>query len=131
MAHPDCLPEPPRVTAHVRHCWIDGQRLDRSDAADVPRLCAVAMNTYLTMMLEQPGVLHADPHPGNLLRARDGRLCILDWGLVTTIPRGRQVVRYPSPPRATRRVRMSPRHNEDGAAALGQRVPRLLERRVA
>ena len=31
------------------------------------------------------GTLHCDPHPGNLLRTRDGRLCILDWGLVTTL----------------------------------------------
>ncbi len=70
--------------------WVDGERLDQSDADDVARLCGVAMNTYLTMMLET-GLLHADPHPGNLLRARDGRLCILDWGLVTRIPAGRQL----------------------------------------
>eukprot|EP00669_Euglena_mutabilis_P002756 TRINITY_DN13477_c0_g1_i1.p1 TRINITY_DN13477_c0_g1~~TRINITY_DN13477_c0_g1_i1.p1 ORF type:complete len:380 (-),score=136.14 TRINITY_DN13477_c0_g1_i1:277-1416(-) len=48
------------------------------------------MNTYLTMMLES-GVLHADPHPGNLLRSEDGRLCILDWGLVTSIPKELQL----------------------------------------
>jgi hypothetical protein len=42
------------------------------------------MNTYLTMMLEC-GILHCDPHPGNLKRTPDGRLCILDWGLVTVL----------------------------------------------
>jgi len=31
------------------------------------------------------GTLHCDPHPGNLLRTVDGRLCILDWGLVTCL----------------------------------------------
>ena len=36
------------------------------------------------MMLET-GVLHCDPHPGNLLRTPDGKLCILDWGMVTQI----------------------------------------------
>ena len=46
--------------------WIDGERLDRSSAPeDVPRLCSVAMNIYLEMMLAPPGVLHCDPHPGN------------------------------------------------------------------
>jgi len=64
--------------------WIEGARLDKSTEEDVTKLCSVAMNTYLTMLL-QTGVLHADPHPGNLLRTPDGRLCILDWGLVTSL----------------------------------------------
>lgn len=32
--------------------WVDGERLDRSSKDDVAYLCSVAMNTYLTMMLE-------------------------------------------------------------------------------
>eukprot|EP00899_Mesostigma_viride_P001959 jgi/Mesvir1/11764/Mv00132-RA.1 len=64
--------------------WVDGVRLDQSDAADVPRLCSVALNCYLLMLLDI-GKLHADPHPGNLLRTPDGKLVILDWGLMTEI----------------------------------------------
>jgi len=64
--------------------WVDGEKLDQSRSADVAKLCSVAMNAYLTMMLECP-ILHCDPHPGNLKRTPDGRLCILDWGLVTTL----------------------------------------------
>lgn len=30
-------------------------------------------------------VLQADPHPGNLIRTPDGRLCILDFGLMCRI----------------------------------------------
>jgi len=64
--------------------WVDGERLDKSSSEDVTILCSIAMNSYLTMMLET-GVLHCDPHPGNLLRTPDGRLCILDWGMVTKL----------------------------------------------
>ena len=61
--------------------WIDGVRLDRSTAGDVSRLCGVALNAYLVMLLET-GLLHCDPHPGNLLRQNsDGKLIILDFGM--------------------------------------------------
>lgn len=40
--------------------WVDGTRLDQSDADDVPRLCAVALNAYLVMLLELQS-LHCDP----------------------------------------------------------------------
>ena len=64
--------------------WVVGERLDKSAQSDVSILCSIAMNTYLTMMLET-GVLHCDPHPGNLLRTAEGKLCILDWGMVTRL----------------------------------------------
>eukprot|EP00977_Amphora_coffeiformis_P019132 scaffold6915_cov170-Amphora_coffeaeformis.AAC.9 len=34
--------------------------------------------------------LHCDPHPGNLLRTTDGRLCILDWGMTLDVPNNLQ-----------------------------------------
>ena len=71
--------------------WVDGERLDQSSSEDVTVLCSIAMNTYLTMLLEL-GLLHCDPHPGNLLRVRaDGRLCILDWGMVTRLDKELQL----------------------------------------
>lgn len=42
--------------------------------------------SYLRMILDD-GVLHADPHPGNLLVTDDGRLALLDLGMVATVPR--------------------------------------------
>jgi ABC1 atypical kinase-like domain len=41
--------------------WVQGTRLDRDASPDVPRLCGVAINAYLTMLLDT-GVLHCDPH---------------------------------------------------------------------
>ncbi|MBM6544864.1 AarF/ABC1/UbiB kinase family protein [Janibacter sp. YIM B02568] len=40
---------------------------------------------YLRMILDD-GVLHADPHPGNLLVTDDGRLALLDLGMIATVP---------------------------------------------
>ena len=40
---------------------------------------------YLRMILDD-GVLHADPHPGNLLLTPDGRIALLDLGMVATVP---------------------------------------------
>ncbi|EJK66355.1 hypothetical protein THAOC_12731 [Thalassiosira oceanica] len=70
--------------------WVEGERLVDSDADDVPRLCGVALNAYLTMLLDT-GCLHCDPHPGNLLRTPDGRLCILDWGMTLDVPEDLQL----------------------------------------
>ena len=46
--------------------WIDGTRLDKANTPDVPRLCSVAINAYLTMLLDT-GVLHCDPHLGIII----------------------------------------------------------------
>ena len=44
--------------------WVDGTRIDQSsEADDIPRLCSVALNAYLVMLLELQS-LHCDPHPG-------------------------------------------------------------------
>ena len=72
--------------------WVDGTRLDLDASPDVPRLCGVAINAYLTMLLDT-GVLHCDPHPGNLLRSKEGKLVILDWGMTQAVPEDLQVRR--------------------------------------
>jgi len=37
------------------------------------------------------GDIHCDPHPGNLLRTPDGRLCILDFGMCLEVPQDLQL----------------------------------------
>lgn len=82
---------PSLSSAHVLTTrWVDGERLAASGADDVPRLCGVALNAYLTMLLDT-GTLHCDPHPGNLLRTPDGRLCILDFGMCLEVPQDLQL----------------------------------------
>ncbi len=35
------------------------------------------------MQLLETGFFHADPHPGNMIRTSDGKLCIIDFGLMS------------------------------------------------
>ena len=53
---------------------------------DGPALAAALFGFTLTTMLSE-GVLHADPHPGNLLLTPDGRLALIDLGMVAAVPR--------------------------------------------
>ena len=64
--------------------WVEGEKLSESRAGDLGSLVTTALNCYLVQLLET-GFLHADPHPGNLLRTPDGRLCVLDFGLMTEV----------------------------------------------
>ncbi|KAL3922247.1 MAG: hypothetical protein SGILL_002310 [Bacillariaceae sp.] len=68
--------------------WVDGTRIDRSeDASDIPRMCSVALNAYLVMLLELKRLVRVR-HVfvlGNLLRTKDGKLCILDFGMTLEV----------------------------------------------
>ncbi|KAH8048978.1 hypothetical protein JL722_12214 [Aureococcus anophagefferens] len=76
----------PRWTTRRVHVaeWVEGEKLSQSTADDVADLVNLGVVTYLTQLLDS-GFFHADPHPGNMLRAPDGRLVILDFGLMTEI----------------------------------------------
>jgi predicted unusual protein kinase regulating ubiquinone biosynthesis (AarF/ABC1/UbiB family) len=68
--------------------WLDGEKLIRKDAtvsaSDLP-LVQLGIQCTLSQILET-GVLHADPHGGNLLKGPGGKLAYLDFGLVATVP---------------------------------------------
>eukprot|EP00238_Polyblepharides_amylifera_P011855 CAMPEP_0196587628 /NCGR_PEP_ID=MMETSP1081-20130531/58094_1 /TAXON_ID=36882 /ORGANISM="Pyramimonas amylifera, Strain CCMP720" /LENGTH=743 /DNA_ID=CAMNT_0041909867 /DNA_START=360 /DNA_END=2591 /DNA_ORIENTATION=+ len=64
--------------------WLDGEKLSQSTADDVGALVKLGVICYLKQLLDT-GFFHADPHPGNLIRTPDGRLAILDFGLMTDV----------------------------------------------
>lgn len=53
---------------------------------DGPELAATLFRFMLRAML-MDGILHADPHPGNLLLTPDGRIGLIDLGMVARLPR--------------------------------------------
>ncbi|CAM8893388.1 unnamed protein product [Rhodiola kirilowii] len=64
--------------------WIEGEKLSQSKESDVGELVNVGVICYLKQLLDT-GFFHADPHPGNMIRTPDGKLAILDFGLVTKL----------------------------------------------
>ncbi|KAF6152172.1 hypothetical protein GIB67_019394 [Kingdonia uniflora] len=64
--------------------WIEGEKLSQSTESDVGELVNVGVICYLKQLLDT-GFFHADPHPGNMIRTPDGKLAILDFGLVTKL----------------------------------------------
>jgi predicted unusual protein kinase regulating ubiquinone biosynthesis (AarF/ABC1/UbiB family) len=76
--------------------YMEGVRIDRVELAGhagvVARrarssdIVATVMELYIQMMLVD-GLFHADPHPGNLLVSPDGRIILLDFGMVVPVPR--------------------------------------------
>jgi hypothetical protein len=44
--------------------------------------------------LLETGFFHADPHPGNLLVTQDGRLALIDFGLMADVPIQVRVLNY-------------------------------------
>jgi predicted unusual protein kinase regulating ubiquinone biosynthesis (AarF/ABC1/UbiB family) len=70
--------------------YVEGTRVDRltlrpGDRAQDPRgIVSTVMEIYLRMMLVD-GFFHADPHPGNVLVTPDGRVVVLDFGMVVPV----------------------------------------------
>lgn len=67
---------------------IDGKRLSElvSDDPESKRIAQNGARSLFHQILIN-GFFHADPHAGNLRLLPDGRLCLLDWGLVGQLTR--------------------------------------------
>ena len=67
--------------------FVYGTRIDRLDSArvNVAVVVATLVELYVQMMLVD-GLFHADPHPGNLMVADDGRIVLVDFGMVVRVP---------------------------------------------
>ncbi|MGY1410184.1 MULTISPECIES: ABC1 kinase family protein [unclassified Luteimonas] len=70
--------------------WIEGINVTRITGLRRTELdTAPATSQLLRAYLDQVfvhGDIHADPHPGNVLLGPDGRIALIDLGMVATIP---------------------------------------------
>ena len=69
--------------------WIDGIKLTNIEKIkelkiNPEKMIEIGVNCSLQQLLEH-GFFHADPHPGNILALKDGRLCYLDFGMMSEV----------------------------------------------
>lgn len=85
----------PRVRLHTSRVlvtdWLDGTPLSRliteGDQEERNR-AGMLFTRFLFSGPARAGLLHADPHPGNFRITPDGRLGVVDYGLVARLPDG-------------------------------------------
>lgn len=92
--HYDLLTVPQPVPDHSSSRVLTMDRIEGRKVTDVGPLGLIDVDArpiveqlfrcYLRMMLDH-GVLHADPHPGNLILTDDGRLALIDLGMVAAV----------------------------------------------
>jgi predicted unusual protein kinase regulating ubiquinone biosynthesis (AarF/ABC1/UbiB family) len=69
--------------------WVEGVRLTNLEELERLQLnrketAQRLIQVFLPQWLE-PGIFHADPHPGNLLLSKDGKIILLDFGMIGDI----------------------------------------------
>ena len=91
------LPEPiPERSARrvLTMGYLEGRSVAKIEAAasaglDRRALALTGAHAFLDMVFRD-GVFHADPHPGNVMVLDDGRLALLDFGMVGRVDRETQ-----------------------------------------
>lgn len=69
--------------------WVEGKRLTDVDEMQeigiaTEEVAQRLLNIFLPQWLE-PGMFHADPHPGNILLSEEGQIILLDFGMAGEI----------------------------------------------
>ena len=70
--------------------WVEGRSLNTAFelSQDERNRMGLAYVRFLFAAPARVGLLHADPHPGNFKMMSDGRLGVIDFGLVARFPGG-------------------------------------------
>ncbi|MEZ0323045.1 MAG: AarF/UbiB family protein [Hydrogenothermaceae bacterium] len=78
--------------------YIEGFKI--SSPEDIKRynlngkeLAELITDAYYKMVFKD-GFYHADPHPGNFIITKEGKVCLIDFGMVGTLPREKKKLLY-------------------------------------
>jgi ubiquinone biosynthesis protein len=69
------------IIEYAEGCKITDAKQLREWELDPTKIAERGMDIYLTQIFEF-GYFHADPHPGNIIIQENGRICLIDFGMV-------------------------------------------------
>ena len=69
--------------------WMDGVKLSDCSPDEIARITPICQEAFLTQLFEE-GFMHADPHPGNIIRLNEPtpegyEVALIDCGLMATV----------------------------------------------
>jgi predicted unusual protein kinase regulating ubiquinone biosynthesis (AarF/ABC1/UbiB family) len=64
--------------------YVPSVKIGRLDGVDRSLLASVLMECFIKQIIEH-GIIHADPHPGNIGITKDGKIVLYDFGQVTKL----------------------------------------------
>lgn len=66
--------------------WVDGTKVTQDPKCVRTRHIRIGIEAFASMILTV-GVVHADPHPGNMIITGEGKqVCLLDFGMTLRVP---------------------------------------------
>ncbi len=69
------------ISEYISGCKISDLETMKSWGINPEKIAEDTINLYLTKIFKY-GLFHADPHPGNVLIRKDGKICLIDYGMV-------------------------------------------------
>lgn len=82
----------PHTSARVlATSWVEGHKVTSNPRSIRSRHIVIGVEIYATMVLDM-GLVHADPHAGNLLVTPDDDVCLLDFGMVVEVPEAHRMM---------------------------------------
>jgi ubiquinone biosynthesis protein len=89
-AYPELSSDDALVMSFEEGFRFDDVKALEAHKIDIIPLIETLVKFYTEQMLVR-GYFHADPHPGNLLISKEGRLILLDFGMVKRVPNDMRV----------------------------------------
>jgi len=77
----ECISKSVLVMEHIKGIKIDRVEEIRANGIDPQEIARIGLHSFCRQLMEF-GLFHADPHPGNTIVMFDGRVSLVDFGII-------------------------------------------------